>query len=53
MAGFTVGELPMHTITMDVKFSRPLRFRLWLGMSIMRLGAKILGISENIEELEQ
>ncbi len=40
-----IGEL-----TVNIRLSKPLRFRLWLGLGIVRFGVAVMGCSVNVEE---
>ena len=47
--GFTVRHIPEserapNYVTVSVKLSRVFRFRVWLGLKVMALGASIVGM---------
>ena len=43
------------TLTINVRLTRRFRFRIWLGLAVMRLGVRILGATPevNMESPEQ
>ncbi|MBY0512750.1 MAG: hypothetical protein K2P78_02420 [Gemmataceae bacterium] len=44
----TIRDLGASELTIRVRLSRPLRFRIWLGVKIMALGALVTGFHPEV-----
>ena len=48
MTSININKIPMN-MTISVRVTRRLRFRLWLGIKIMALGGRISGAAVSVD----